>query len=453
MVLDKWLKPEIKGKFPDYIAEKVYLSNQAALAAILVVTIPISIISFIHFKPLIYIPLFGVLVAIFSIVLTWLRVYYFSRVLMALTPYFLSLIYNAYLTNPGQEPATAPFLCILSFSLIVFLVFDLKETRYIIISVAIMLTAMLFINQINAFLTLDLDSSVMRMGMLPGFITIMCVSVAWGVIWVMAYFNRIANKKSEGLVLKMEDQVMQIQRSEERLKLNIQEIEKTKEEEKRRVWINEGLNKFSEILHSGEDQEKVYDKIIFNIIEYTESNQGALYVVHRDNDDHVKIIHSASYAYNRKKYYEKEIATGQGLMGQAYRDGETIVLSNIPNNYTAITSGVGEKTPDHLLIVPLKINDHVEALLELVSFSAFEEYKVQFLEKLGEAIASVIAGIKTDETTKNLLEKSQLRAEDLHSKEEEMRQNMEELQATQEEMARKEQEYLKKIEELESKIE
>src|SRR5690606_5183475 len=64
----------------------------------------------------------------------------------------------------------------------------------------------------------------------------------------------------------------------------------------------------------------------------------------------------------------------------------------------------------------------------------------EFVEKVGETIASFIASIKINEKTALLLTESRSKSEELSAQEEEMRQNMEELQATQEEAARREEE-------------
>jgi putative methionine-R-sulfoxide reductase with GAF domain len=91
-----------------------------------------------------------------------------------------------------------------------------------------------------------------------------------------------------------------------------------------------------------------------------------------------------------------------------------------------------------VIIVPMKYNERVEAVLELASFTKFETHEVEFLEKAGEVIASSIYATKTNERTSKLLQETQEQAEALRSQEEELRQNMEELQATQEDMRRRE---------------
>ena len=116
-----------------------------------------------------------------------------------------------------------------------------------------------------------------------------------------------------------------------------------------------------------------------------------------------------------------------------------------------ITSGLGEATPNCLVIVPLKFNDAVEGILEIASFKPFQQHEIDFLERIGEIIASAIINIRGAVKMKKMMEIMQVQSEEMRAQEEEMRQNMEELQATQEEMARKEKEITKLLEESNTK--
>ncbi|AHM60663.1 gaf domain protein [Flammeovirgaceae bacterium 311] len=210
------------------------------------------------------------------------------------------------------------------------------------------------------------------------------------------------------------------------------------EKEEQEKFKNVGLAEISDILRNNTTHlEDLANQVLARIIKYMNINQGGLFILQKDEDgSYLELL--SSYAYNRKKYLIKKIEIGEGLLGQAALEKDTVYLTDIPQDYISITSGLGEARPNCVLIVPIKSNEEVVGVMEFASFQVFQPYQIKFLEKVSETIASTIISVQVNQQTKLLLEKSQQQAEELRAQEEEMRQNMEEMEATQEEMQRKE---------------
>jgi len=226
-----------------------------------------------------------------------------------------------------------------------------------------------------------------------------------------------------------------------------EKLKKVKLEDDQRNWVNEGLAKFSEIVRNHqENSQELADRCVSFLTKYLQAQQSNLFVLEGEGDDqHLKL--AACYAFDRKKWFEKRIDIGSGLVGQAFLEGDIVTLKQIPQGYMKITSGLGDATPSHMVIVPLKSDIHTVAMIEIASFSFFEEHQINFLKKAGEFLASAILNAQTTYKMKHLLDQSRINEENMRQREEEMRQNMEELQATQEELIRKEREMQRRFKE------
>lgn len=220
------------------------------------------------------------------------------------------------------------------------------------------------------------------------------------------------------------------------------------EEESRRKWATEGIARFSDILRTNNKSiTGLCEVLLSELIRYLQANQGGIFIVKAGiTPPCLELV--ACYAYERKKYLQKEIQVGEGLVGQAYLEKDIIYLTEVPDRYIAITSGLGLATPTSLLIVPLLFNEQVIGVLELASFRKFAPYEIDFIRRLAESIASTISTVQTTESTQRLLREAQTMAEMLRAQEEEMRQNVEEMQTTHEVMSRKEKEHLEEIDRL-----
>jgi PAS domain S-box-containing protein len=215
-------------------------------------------------------------------------------------------------------------------------------------------------------------------------------------------------------------------------------LSRVAEEDKMRNWATEGLAKFGEILRTNtNDLNKLTDEIVLNLVKYLKGNQGAIYIVDDEQTgEEPTMSMKACYAWDKKKFMNHKILKGEGLAGQAWQEGDLIYLTEVPQNYIRITSGLGDANPTSVLIVPLKLNDQIFGVVEIASFGQFRDFEMEFVQRIAESIASTISSVKINARTQRLLEESQEMTEQMRAQEEEMRQNMEELQATQEEMTR-----------------
>jgi hypothetical protein len=212
--------------------------------------------------------------------------------------------------------------------------------------------------------------------------------------------------------------------------------------EKQRTWLTTGLAQIGEILRAGNtNASELYDNIIRYVVKYTNSNQGGLFIVNEEIESDKHLLLSSCYAFERKKYIQKKVQIGEGLVGQCFVEGERIYMIDVPEDYVTITSGLGGANPSSILLMPLKVNEKIFGVLELASFKNYLQHEIELVEKFAESIASTISTVRVNESTKVLLEKTQQQAEQMRAQEEEMRQNMEEMMATQEEMSRKQREY------------
>lgn len=201
-----------------------------------------------------------------------------------------------------------------------------------------------------------------------------------------------------------------------------------------RNWTAEGIAKFADLLRQNSNSlEDLSNQLISELVKYIKASQGALFIYNEQED---VLEMAASYAYERRKYQTKSIKPGEGLAGQIFLEKETLMITEVPQNYLNITSGLGEALPKSILIVPLRLNENVTGVLELASFQVFKESDMFLVEKIAENIASTVRNVRVAEETKRLLDESMASTEQLKSQEEELRQNLEELQTTQDQMQR-----------------
>ncbi|MBI9068706.1 MAG: GAF domain-containing protein [Salinivirgaceae bacterium] len=222
------------------------------------------------------------------------------------------------------------------------------------------------------------------------------------------------------------------------------EENKRKEEEEHQEWTSKGINIFNKVLRiDNHNLHELTYEIIQTLTVYLGAHMGGIYLKSDLNKNEFELISFLGFA--KTKFEKKNIMAGEGVVGRCILEKETIFMNDIPSDYNRIISGLGSTVPVTILVVPLISNRILIGVLEIESLKQIRPYQISFVEKIAETIASTVSTVKTNETTTQLLDKSQKQAEELEQQEEEMRQNMEEMQATQEEASKREGEIISMI--------
>ncbi|WP_338760331.1 GAF domain-containing protein [Bernardetia sp. ABR2-2B] len=213
-------------------------------------------------------------------------------------------------------------------------------------------------------------------------------------------------------------------------------LRETEYSAKERRWKNEGTMLVSDVLrNSNRSFEEITDELITALVRYLEANQGGFFLKEIEGR-HEQLRLMAYYAWDKKRFLNSTIQLGEGLTGQAWQEGQTMHLTDVPKEYVTVTSGLGKANPRSILIIPMLLNKEVYGMIEIASFKEFESHQIEFLETIGETVAATLSILQSNITGQRLLQESEQMTQQLRAQEEEMRQNMEELQATQEEMGR-----------------
>ena len=444
----------VSKNYPEYVNSKIKLCNVVAFFNLILVAVPFTIISFIYVPKIVFIPILGILAVVFVWILNKLKAIYFARILSSVSPILLTALFTGYLMERGDQPPLVLVLFMLGFSLIPFLVFDIRERAYMIISALINFLIFMSIDYTAGFLDASLDASFIRTGVLYQLNYVVAILLSYVIVFMLAFINYRSELKSQRLIENNEKQTQDLHESENILKKNLEEVQKAQEEEKNRAWVTEGLGRINNLTRQYDNPAALSKEVISEIVKYIDANQGAIYLVEKDEESEEAYMEmKAAFAFGRRKAIKDKVRPGEGLIGQCYLEKDMIYLTEVPDDFVRIKSGLGDAPPKNIVIMPLMTNEKIEGILEIASFQVLPDYKIDYLKKLGESLATSFSMNKINANTKRLLELSQEQEEQMRSQAEELHQNMEELQATQEEMERKNRETQEQNEQLQQQEE
>lgn len=90
----------------------------------------------------------------------------------------------------------------------------------------------------------------------------------------------------------------------------------------------------------------------------------------------------------------KGFKLGEGLNGQVVKDGMSIVIDAIPENYVRIVSGLGNSSPKAIMLAPVVANGGAVALLELAFLKTPSSFERELVNAVAGAMANSIPSLQ-----------------------------------------------------------
>ncbi|MGB5972901.1 MAG: response regulator, partial [Nodosilinea sp.] len=231
-------------------------------------------------------------------------------------------------------------------------------------------------------------------------------------------------------------------------------------------WLKTNLADLSQQLQGQRSLETLTNLVLTQVAPLVGAQQGLLYLLDPDSTPpRLRLL--SSYAYQERKHLANEFALGEGLVGQCALEQQRILLTEVPNDYIRIRSGLGTAPPLNIVVLPMVFEHQVQGVVELASFQRFSDLQLTFLEEASAVAGVMLNAIAADLQTRELLEQSQALTEELRQQQEELLQSnqlLEErtqslqeseytLQQQQEELQQSNEEFQQLNEELEEKAE
>lgn len=123
--------------------------------------------------------------------------------------------------------------------------------------------------------------------------------------------------------------------------------------------------------------------------------QGAFYnTAIVNNEDYIEL--TAGYAFDKPEHGKIKFLFGEGLAGQAAKSKKVAQITNVPESYLQVSSGLGTTNKVSLFEFPLLFKKDVVGVIELSFFKSLTKEEIEQIEKLTSQIAKKIIETKKE---------------------------------------------------------
>lgn len=127
------------------------------------------------------------------------------------------------------------------------------------------------------------------------------------------------------------------------------------------------------------------------------------------------------YALPNSSDFAKQTSINHGILGQVFRDMKEAIIDNLPGEHIKIQTGIGLSDPLQVAIFPIVYEGKPIGVIELGKTSCFSSNDIEFLKKALDAFGLDVTIKKEFNKTKNLLEESQAKSDELEQQKAELK--------------------------------
>jgi signal transduction histidine kinase/DNA-binding response OmpR family regulator/HAMP domain-containing protein len=206
----------------------------------------------------------------------------------------------------------------------------------------------------------------------------------------------------------------------------ISNLRQTTDRNREQDWLKTNLAKFAGMFQGRRDLGTVGRMLLSELCPLVRAHQATIYHL-RTAEGNRELRLLASYADTGRS--RGTIRLGDGLVGQCALEKKRILLCDVPPQFIAISSSLGEAPCVSIVVLPVLFEGETKAVIELATLHRFADVNLAFLDQLTTNIGAVFHTIEATMRTEGLLEQSQRLTVQLQSRQDELQRTNEELNA------------------------
>ncbi len=191
-------------------------------------------------------------------------------------------------------------------------------------------------------------------------------------------------------------------------------------------WLKSQVAETMTLLQGTFDLRALAQTVLSTITPAVGASYGVFYLKDGKGQE-CQLTKLAGYASVPQDVGTQTFRCGEGLVGQCAKENKSILLTQVPDNYIEIKSGLGTAPPMALLLLPITFEGNVKGVIELASLEVYTEIQRMMLEQVAANIGIVVNNILNYTKVQDLLKESQVLTEELQTQSEELQMQQEEL--------------------------